>query len=210
MQRVGLYALLGIVVFAITFALWPSGQRATQQTGAKLQGVELQLYPARDLNAVWKFKAGDVINDPLTGETRLAKISDGKRILTEKTAQGTRKVIDALLSASDLVIDNGDNMTTQEARITLIKECADIDLKGTTQTPVKIEQGYGFSAPVADILSPALNGHIERLRMSFDFNIEDSDDKTSHIQYDPSSTETCVNGKKVSTSTPVKAKASKS
>lgn len=199
-QKVGLYALLGILAFAMVFAFLPGTDQGAAQTGATLRGVQLKLYPGRDLDAVWSFGAQNVTNDPVKNETHLTGLSNGQRVIHERNAQGIltgKEVLDATLSAPDLTIDGQDNMTTRQARITLVKECADINLSGTPDTPVKIEQGYGFSAPVAELSSPILNGHVEKLRMSFNFQIEDSDPDHSNFTSDLDTPERCVNGQRV-------------
>jgi hypothetical protein len=199
-QKTGLYALLAILIFAVVFAFLPGADRSGPRTGATLQGVELRLYPARDADAVWSFAARNVTSDPVSNETRLTGLSNGQRIIRERNAAGQltgREVLDATLEAPDLTIDGQDDMTTRQARITLVSQCADIDLSGTPQQPVKIEQGYGFSAPVAEIQSPNLSGHAEKLRMSFGFVIEDSDNDHSSISFDPDATETCRDGQRV-------------
>lgn len=165
-----------------------------------MSGVALSLYPARDEGAVWRFRAANVTSDPVAGETRLSGLSDGKRLLREKNAAGIytgRETLDATLTAPDLTIDSQDNMTTQKARITLVAQCADIDLTGTAALPVKIEQGYGFTTPVAVINSPNSSGRMEKLRMRFDFYIEDVDNDNSTYSANLDATETCRDGKRV-------------
>lgn len=200
MQKLGLYALTGILGFALIFALLPGADRAAVPTGAVLSGVQLTLYPSRDPDAVWQFRAGQVTNDPLISETRLTDLGQGQRLLRERDASGRltgRQTLDATLSAPDLTIDGQDNMTTRQARITLVQQCADIDLTGTEQTPVKIEQGQGFSAPTARISSPNTNGTIGKLKMTFGFVIEDSDPANSKYTAELDATETCHDGKRV-------------
>lgn len=46
-----------------------------------------------------------------------------------------REILDATLATPELTIDAQDTMTTRQARITLVQQCADIDLRGTEQTP---------------------------------------------------------------------------
>lgn len=203
-QKIGLYALLGILAFALFFAFLPGADRTGTQTGATLQDVQLSLYPARDPDAVWRFHAAQVSSDPVRSETRLSGLSGGQRVLRERDAQGRptgREVLDATLSAPDLTIDGQDNLTTRQARITLVKQCADIDLSGSASAPVKIEQGYGFSAPKAELNSPNLSGHVEKLRMSFGFSIEDSDPDHSTFTSDLDTPERCVNGVRVRSGT---------
>ena len=196
-QKFGLYALLAILAFASVFAVLPGANRGGIQTGATLEGVQLALYPGRDPDAVWSFAAARVVSDPVAGETRLTGLSGGERRVKERGPEGQltgREVLDARLTAPELTIDTQDNMMTRQARITLVQQCADIELKGTANDPVKIEQGSGFSAPVAEMTSPMLNGHVERLKMTFDFHIEDADDQHSSFTSDLDSTARCVNG----------------
>ncbi|WP_102128245.1 hypothetical protein [Deinococcus planocerae] len=204
MLKAGLYGLVALAVFALVFAFLPSGGADGAQTGARLQGVALALYPARDADAVWRFRAAEVGSDPLKGETHLAGLSDGGRWLRERGPDGKptgQFVLDATLAAPDLTIDSQDNMLTRQARITLVQQCATIDLSGTQAQPVRVEQGSGFSAPVARVDSPSLTGRVTRLRMSFDFQVEDSGEDSA-LGWDPGATETCENGKRVPLSTP--------
>lgn len=199
-QKFGLYALLAILAFAAVFAFLPGGSGASAQTGATLQGVKLALYPARDPDAVWTFGARSVVSDPLKGATHLTGLSGGERRLTVRDAGGQptgRTTLDARLDAPDLTIDAQDDLTTRQARITLVQQCAVLALKGTPDQPVRIEQGSGFSAPVAEMTSPLLNGHVERLRMTFSFVIEDADDRRSTFTSDLDSTARCVGGRLV-------------
>ena len=199
MQKVGLYALVGIMAFALIFALLPTPGLDASESGARLSGVQLRLYPSGDANATWSFRAADVRNDPLNGLTTLTGITEGQRLLKEQV-QGRftgREILDATLATQELTIDAQDTMTTRQARITLVQQCADIDLRGTEQTPVKIEQGQGFSAPSARISSPNTNGRIGKLKMTFGFVIEDSDPANSKYTAELDATETCRDGKRV-------------
>ena len=199
MQKVGLYALLGIMAFALIFALLPTPGLDASQSGARLSGVQLRLYPSGDVNATWSFRAAEVRNDPLNGLTTLTGITEGQRLLKEQV-QGRftgREILDATLATQELTIDAQDTMTTRQARITLVQQCADIDLRGTEQAPVKIEQGQGFSAPTARISSPNTNGRIGKLKMTFGFVIEDSDPANSKYTAALDATETCRDGKRV-------------
>ncbi|WP_309572926.1 hypothetical protein [Deinococcus sp.] len=201
MPRAGLYALLAIVGFALLFAFLPSGTAPGSATGATLGGVKFRLYPSRDEDAVWSFAARQVTTDPVAGDTELTGLSGGQRVIKQRdpktNALTGRETLDARLDTQDLTIDDQDNMTTRQAKITLVNECADIDLQGTDAQPVKIEQGQGFSAPVAELSSPLLSGHIEKLRMTFGFSIEESDPNTSTFTSDLNTKERCVNGKRV-------------
>lgn len=194
MLKAGVYALLALGIFALVFAFLPQGRLAAAQTGATLSGVSLTLYPSRDPDAVWRFRAANVTSDPLKGETRLAGLSDGGRWVREA---GGRLVLDATLSAPGLTIDAQDNMLTRQAKITLVRECADIDLKQQGDQPVKIEQGVGFSAPLAEIRSPFLGGHAEKLRMSFNFDLEDMDNDRSATEINTNPENICRGGRLV-------------
>lgn len=197
MLKAGLYALTFLGLFAVVFALLPVERVGEAQTGATLSGVALSLYPSRDPQAVWRFRAASVTNDPLKGETRLTGLSDGGRWITPANQPGAPRVLDATLSTPDLTIDAQDNLLTRQARITLVNECADIQLTGTPEQPVRVEQGVGFSAPVAQVDSPGIKGQVLALRMRFDFYVEESSPQST-LGWDPESTETCVNGKRVS------------
>lgn len=197
MLKAGVYALLALGIFALVFAFLPQRQADGPQTGATLQGVALTLYPSRDPGAVWRFRAANVTSDPLKGETRLAGLSDGGRWVRDRAG---RLVLDATLAAPDLTIDGQDNMLTSQAKITLVQQCADIDLRGTREQPVRVEQGYGFSAPLAQVDSPSLAGRVTRLRMSFQFIVDDAGEDST-LGWDPDATETCKNGKRVPLST---------
>ncbi|MEW6422349.1 MAG: hypothetical protein AB1511_11585, partial [Deinococcota bacterium] len=141
MLKAGMYALLALGIFALVFALLPPVQPDSARTGVRLQGVALTLYPARDPDAVWRFRAAHVTSDPLRGETLLTGLSDGGRWVKERGANGQptgRTVLDATLRAPDLTIDAQDNMLTRQARITLVRQCADIFLSGTPKQPVRV------------------------------------------------------------------------
>ncbi|GGO18268.1 hypothetical protein [Deinococcus humi] len=196
----GLYALLAILAFALIFAFLPGADRTGPKTDATLQGVELRLFPARDADAVWSFAAQNVSSNPVSNETVLTGISGGKRVLKERDASGRltgRETLDATLDAPGLTIDGQDDMTTVKASVRLVKECADIVMTGPPQNPVKIEQGYGFTAPVADITSPLVDVHAEKLRMSFQFDLDDMDNETSSTTFKTEAEEICKDGKLV-------------
>ncbi|MFC5848509.1 hypothetical protein [Deinococcus petrolearius] len=200
MQKAGPLALTALFVFALLFAFVPTGPRGEAAlAGARLQGVRLSLYPARDEGAVWTFAAQDVRSDPLTNVTQLSQLSQGERRLRERDAAGRytgRQTLDATLSTPELTIDAQDDLITPQARITLVQQCADLTLTGRPGQPVRIEQGAGFSAPVAVVDSPALVGRITRLQMSFQFDLLASgEDSNYQLAIDP--TETCRDGKRV-------------
>lgn len=198
MQKVGVTFLIALLAFALTFALLPTQDQTNAKTGAHLQDVQLTLYPMRDPDAVWQFNAADVNNDPLMGLTTLTNLAGGKRLLRQKTSAGQytgQEELDATLSTSTLQINNQDDILSDQARMTLVKECADIDLTGLPEDPVKIQQGVGFSAPKTVVDAPGMNVKFENLQMDFQFNILNQP-KMSLIG-DLDSKERCVNGKRV-------------
>lgn len=194
MQNSGLYAFLGIVGFALVFAFWPSGTGRGADTGAQLSGVQLRLYPAQDPDAVWSFRAANVRVDPVANETRLDTLSGGERRIGLRT--GNLR-LDARMTAPGLTIDGQDNLVTPSARITLVKECADIALKSNAREQVKIEQGTGFSAPQAKITSPFISGTAINLKMTFNFDFLDMDNDRSSTEINTSPRQICENGRLV-------------
>lgn len=198
MLKVGVWVLAGLALFAAVFALLPGAGGGAARTGATLEGVALSLYPARDPDAVWRFQAGAVTSDPLKGETHLTGLSAGGRWVQRRGEDGQPSgapVLDATLDAPDLTIDAQDNMLTRQARITLVQECADIDLQGAPGQPVRVEQGSGFSAPLARVDAPSLKARIPQLHMSFDFQILEAG--AAEFSSDLDATETCENGRRV-------------
>lgn len=195
MLRAGGFTLLALVLFSLVFAFLPSGKSPTAETGARLQGVSLTLYPARDPAAIWRFKATDVVSNPVSGETKLSGLSDGGRWVK---VSGTPDLkLDATLSAPELTIDAQDNLMTPSAKITLVEFCADIDLKGNAKQPVRIEQGYGFIAPRALLDSPEVKGDLKDLKMTFQFGIDYTSPSSQMNASLDGPTEVCKDGQRV-------------
>ena len=200
MLKVGSYVLGALLLFAVVFALIPASSPRTE-TGATLNGVSLTLYPASDPDAYWKFDADTVVNDPLSGETHLSTLKEGGRWIQELDAAGQptgQVALDAGLAADDLTIDRQDNMVTDSATITLVRECAVVKLSGNDKQPVRVEQNTGFSAPLAELDSPGVMGKVVDMQMTFDFEILKSNDEQSSFGWDMNSTERCVDGQRVS------------
>ncbi|MFC6616419.1 hypothetical protein [Deinococcus radiophilus] len=195
MLKVGSYVLGALLLFALVFALMPASSPRTA-TGATLNDVSLTLYPANDPEAHWTFQADQVVNDPLSGETHLSTLKEGGRWVNGLDASGLptgEKVLDARLAADDLTIDSQDNMTTREATITLIEQCADIHLSGNDAQPVVVQQNVGFSAPLAEVDAPGFKSEIPDLAMTFDFTITGGS-ADSQTGWDMNATEQCVDG----------------
>ncbi|WP_135229851.1 hypothetical protein [Deinococcus fonticola] len=198
MQKVGLTFLLALLAFALIFAVLPTQDQTNAETGAHLQDVQLTLYPMRDPDAVWRFSAARVNNDPIAGVTTLTDLGGGQRLLRHKTPQGQysgQEELDATLSTQTLRIDNQDDILTEQARMTLVKSCADIDMIGDAGNPVKIQQGVGFSAPRTVLDAPGMNVKFENLQMDFETTILNQPRMT--ILGDLDSKERCVNGRRV-------------
>lgn len=196
--KTGSYVLAALLLFAAVFALLPTRSPRTE-TGATLQGVSLTLYPASDPDAFWNFEAAQVVSDPLSGETYLSDLQGGGRWLRERDAAGQptgKPVLDARLDAEDLTIDRQDNMETSAATITLVKECAVVQLSGNAAQPVRVEQNVGFSAPLAEVDSPAIVGKVPDIQMTFGFEILNSSDQ-SNLGWDMNAAEQCVDGERV-------------
>ena len=138
-------------------------------------------------------------SDPITNVTQLSELSRGERLLRERDAAGRytgRQTLDATLSTPELTINAQDDLLTPNARITLVQQCADLTLTGTPEQPVRIEQGTGFSAPVALVDSPSASGRITNVQMTFQFDVLSSG-QDSNFQANLDATETCRNGKRV-------------
>lgn len=203
LTRLGGLTLAGILGASLLFTLLPTGNRAGAQTAATLQDVSLDLYPARDQDAVWTFTARQVTNDPVKGETTLTGLGTGERLLRDRGLDGAfsgEEHLDARLLAQGITIDSQDNMLMPQAKLQLVKECADIVLTGTRDKPVKIEQGYGFTAPKATVNSASMTADIEPLAMDYDFNI--LKDAAVHMRADLDAPEVCLNGQRVPARTP--------
>lgn len=198
MQKVGLYLLIAMLGFALLFAFLPANDQVSAKTGAQLRDVQLTLYPARDPDAVWRFRAANVTNDPIGGITELSELSSGERLLREKVngQYSGRETLDATLTTPHLTINGQDDLLTPAANITLVKQCADLKLSGTPEQPVRIQQGQGFSAALAELDSPSLKGRITNLLMDFDFNVMSSG-QDSQFTGNLDATETCRDGRRV-------------
>lgn len=187
--------LIGLLLTSIWVALLP--ETPPEKAKLQLRGTTLTLYPSRDAESLWEFSADTVTHDPDTGETHLSGVKTGERYL-RIGKQGQKGEKDALMQTGDLTIDREDTISMKQAELTLLRHCAHISLSSRGDQLVKIVQQEGFSAPVAEMDSPQLSGHVEGLNMSFDFAfLEGADPERSHFQYNLDSEETCVNGQRV-------------
>lgn len=198
-QKVGLYALLAILGFAVVFVAIPTGKTVESKTGATLHNVKLTLYPSSDPDAVWRFAAKTVTNDPINSLTKLTELSEGQRLIRPKNTKGERtgkEVLDATLTTDTLTINGQDDLLTDKAKIKLVKHCADIDLVGKPNNPVMIKQGFGFFTPLATVDSPVMKMRFLDLQMSFQFYVEQASPESESIA-DLDGKERCENGKRV-------------
>jgi hypothetical protein len=162
--RAALIMLAALVVIGLVVSFIPNNQKVPLGQ-VQLDGVTLELYPAADPDAKWLFKATSVIVDPETRESVATLDGDGIRYVKGKP--------DLYLRAETVTIDGNDNLRTQEARIYIPNGCYVLKLGQPGAAFVTIDQNTGYSAPYADIQSPALTMNGTDFRS--DFEIEDID-----------------------------------
>ena len=159
----------------------------------RLEGVKLELYPAADPDAKWKFQASEVIYSPETHESQVTLQGIGVRIVKDK--------LDLELRASHLTIDGNDNLRTRAAEVYIPKGCWTVKLGSgaTASDGVLIDQNTGFRATTAEMTGPKLVSKGGPLDAAFNmsdenarFNMQNTVDSV-----DPDSKQTCVNGKLV-------------
>jgi hypothetical protein len=160
--RAALILLAALVVIGLVVSFIPNPARATLGN-VQLEGVNLELYPAADPDAKWVFNATTVTVDPETRESVATLKGDGIRYIKGKP--------DLYLRATTVTIDGNDNLRTQEARIYIPKGCYVLKLGQPGAAFVMIDQNVGYTAPYADIQSPALSMNGTEFRS--DFEIED-------------------------------------
>ena len=165
MLRLSVLALLGMLVFGLVFALLPASP-SVRSSGVTLQDVRLQLYPAQDANAEWRFSAAQIDVDPEKGETALDQLGQGARWVQSKT--GALKE-DMRIKATKLVIDGQDNLRAQQAELYTLADCSTFTLSALGDQQVFINQQGGYSAPRGSINSPFENGEFWNISANFDF-----------------------------------------
>ncbi|WP_043816839.1 hypothetical protein [Deinococcus maricopensis] len=192
MLKLSLTALAVLLAFGLVFALLPSKAPA-DTTGIRLEGVSLQLYPARDPDAQWRFGAQNVQYDPVSNESVLTGLSRGERWVPNPQT-GTPE-LDTTLSASTVKIDGSDNLLMNKAQMVVVRECTSLDLSGTAQEPVKVDQAYGYTAPNARIRFPDGTWTMRNVRASFD--LKDTNGEDQALQANLDQTQRCENGRLV-------------
>ncbi|AFZ68459.1 hypothetical protein [Deinococcus peraridilitoris] len=179
-------ALGVLLAFGVIVALLPEGEQARSQPGVTLSGVNLRLYPQQDQEAEWRFRAQDISFDPLSGETEIVKPTKGERLLRGK--------LDMTISTERLVIDSSDNLQTLKAQLYIPSQCTTLDLEGTAETPVRIDQTRGYTAPTGKMSSPGVVSEIANLVSSFQL---DAQGDVKKMEVDPDASGECVDGKLV-------------
>jgi hypothetical protein len=157
--RAALILLAALVVIGLVVSFIPN-PGSVPLGNVKLDGVTLELYPAADPDAKWLFKASTVTVDPETRESVATLDGDGIRFIKGKP--------DLYLRSTTVTIDGNDNLRTQEAKIYIPKGCYVLKLGQPGAAFVMIDQNTGYSAPYADIQSPALSMNGTEFRSDFD------------------------------------------
>ncbi len=182
-MALGILLLLGVVV-----SIWPV-ENQVALSNVRLEGVKLELYPAADPDAQWKFSASSVIYNPDTRESQVTLEGTGQRIV--------KGVTDLELSARELTIDGNDNLRTQTAVVYVKKDCTTVKLGyadgGAGSVPVVIDQNSGYRAPYAEVIAPDYKQTGTNLEASFDLRERFSIDRPE-ISFVDGGAESCKNG----------------
>lgn len=189
MLRYGWLALVALVVFGAAFTLLDPPDEAGRNTNVVLRGVEFRLYPSQDENAEWHFAAREVTYDPVEGQTRITRPTQGERYVRDLT--GTYQ-LDSTLKTSRLTIDASSNLRMTKATVYVPSQCATLTLSGTERNPVVVQQDVGFIAPKGTLESPTLSGDIKDLQATFALFVQRG---RSNFRSDLDSTAECVDGK---------------
>jgi len=186
-MALGILLLLGVVV-----SVWPV-QNQVALSNVRLEGVKLELYPAADPDAQWKFNASSVIYNPDTRESQVTLEGAGQRIF--------KGVTDLELSARELTIDGNDNLRTRAAEVYIPKGCWTVKLGSgaTASDGVLIDQNTGFRATTAEVSGPKFVSKGGPLDAAFNMSDENARFNMQNPvdSIDPDSKQTCVNGKLV-------------
>jgi hypothetical protein len=190
--RIALMALGVLLFLGVIISVLPVSNKEPLGD-VRLEGVKLELYPAADPDAKWKFQASEVIYSPETRESQVTLQGTGVRIVKD--------TLDLELRASQLTIDGNDNLRTRDAEVYIPKGCWTVQLgSGATGSDgVLIDQNSGFRATTAEVygsnftskggpLDAAFNMSDENAR----FNLQNPNDR-----FDPDSKQICKNGKLV-------------
>lgn len=191
MLRFSALALLVLLLFGLIFALLPSAP-SVRDSGVKLEGVQLRLYPAQDPKAEWRFAAGQISVDPEKGQTALDQLGQGSRWVRNASGGLTE---DMRIKASNLVIDNQDNLHAKQAELYTLADCSTLTLSSLGQQEVIINQQGGYTAPRAEIVATIISGKFKDVRSNFDFSNFTFDTQEIGATFRSLATKRCVNGK---------------
>lgn len=179
--------LAALLVFAAAFTLLPQGTTDAASAGVVLRGVNLRLYPAQDVSAEWRFRAGEITYDPLKAESTVNRLSRGERRVDGK--------LDTVVRTDRLTIDASDNLRAGRAELYIPSQCLRVQLTGTAKDPVIIDQQSGFRGPRALIVYPDTVFRAGPVQASFD--LKNANFENTVLEANLDSTQECVDGRLV-------------
>jgi len=162
--RYALALLLLIAASSYYFAHLPVRHPQKRERGVLLENVTIRLYPSSDPDAEWVFYADKIENNPARKTSRASGLSRGVRYVNGE--------LDLTLEAPEVSIDRHDNLTLPYATIEIPKECYTIKLGGKGESPVRIVQDKGFSAPTFALEGPGIS--IRGEGFESDFKLEEA------------------------------------
>ena len=164
MTRYALGLLLLIAASSYYFAHLPVNGPQKREKGVLLENVTIRLYPSSDPNAEWVFYANKIENNPARKTSMATGLERGARYVDGE--------LDLTLEAPEVSIDSHDNLTLPYATIEIPKECYTIRLGGVGESPVRIVQDRGFSAPTFELEGPGIS--IRGEGFESDFQLEEA------------------------------------
>jgi len=162
--RYALALLLLIAASSYYFAHLPVREPPKRERGVVLEGVTIRLYPKSDPDAEWIFYADKIENNPARQTSKATGLSQGARYVDGK--------LDLTLEAPEVSIDRNDNLTLPYATIEIPEECYVIQLGGKGESPVRILQDRGFTAPTFTLKGPGISIRGEGFKS--DFKLEEA------------------------------------
>ena len=125
----------------------------------RFEEVEFWLFPKADPDARWRFSAQAVDYDADRRQIEVSGMAEGARYVEENT--------DLLLYAERVTIDRFDNLRMPQAVVELPNECWRLELEGSEERPVRIDQNQGFYAPSFVLRGPGLRVEGKGFRSDF-------------------------------------------
>ncbi|MDZ7703493.1 MAG: hypothetical protein U5L04_03295 [Trueperaceae bacterium] len=162
MLRIALFALIAVVAVLVGLSLLPQQTREIPGSEIALANTALTLYPEADPDAVWFFEAQNAEYQPNARTTTLYNVDDGRRVVNGDT--------DFTLSADELIIDNRDNLRSDELFVYLIEADWDLHMQADDARQVLIDQSQGkFEVPLLTYSGDGIGeSRDENVRMHFD------------------------------------------